>query len=369
MLYDYVDGGADDELTLAENERSFRDLELVPRMGLDPGGPDLATTVLGTRLEVPVLLAPCGFVQVVHPDGAVGVASAAAAAGTVAVLSPSALCGPEEVADRSPGPHWMQVNGTGGRDHAKALVERAGTAGFAGLVVTLDGPPPGNQERDLRNRVRPPVRMTAGWLAHAGGQLLARPRWTAGIVPAAIGGLRGGPAAGAAAVLGDGRLHSWSRFSWADVEWLREQWPGHLLVKGVLRGADALAAREAGADAVIVSNHGGRKLDGAPAPISVLPEVVAAVGGSVEILLDGGVRRGTDVVKAISLGAGAILIGRPFVYGLAVAGRPGVERIIEILATEISRTLTLIGCGGVEALDPSWLRSRAAAQATVLTAD
>jgi isopentenyl diphosphate isomerase/L-lactate dehydrogenase-like FMN-dependent dehydrogenase len=366
-LFDYVDGGADDELTVAENERGFQDLELVPRMGVDVGEPSLATTVLGTRLAMPIMLAPCGFVEVVHPDGAVGVAAAAAAAGTVAVLCRIALCEPEEVAARSPGPHWLQVNGAGGRDGVAALVERAVAAGFTGLVLTLDGPPPGNHERDLRNRVRPPVRMTPPWLARNGAQLLVRPRWTAGVAPLAIGRLRAGSAA--AAVLRDGDLHRWSRFSWVDVEWLRERWPGQLLVKGVLRGEDARAAREAGADAVIVSNHGGRQLDGVPAPIGVLAEVVAAVDGSVEILLDGGVRRGTDVVKAIALGARAVMIGRPFVFGLAAAGRPGVERILELLEAETSRTLRLLGCPGVDALDPSLTRSRLPLPAPALSRD
>lgn len=359
-LRDYVEGGADDELTVGTNERAFQALELLPRMGVEVGEPSLATTVLGLRLELPILLAPCGFIQIVHPDGAVGVARAAGAAGTVAVLSRSALCAPEEVASCSAGPHWFHVNAIGGLKEVRSLIDRAAKAGFAGLVVNLDGPPPGNLERNLHNGVAPPVRVTPRLLARLGAQLLSRPRWAVGMLPAGAHALGSRISAfqGASRTLRSGDLHDWPRFSWADVEWMRGLWPGHLVVKGVLTAADAGAARDAGADAVLISNHGGRQLDGVPAPISVLPEVVDAVGGSIEVLLDGGIRRGTDVVKALALGARAVLIGRPYVYGLATAGQPGVERILEVFGTEISRALKQMGCGGVGELGPSWLRPR-----------
>jgi isopentenyl diphosphate isomerase/L-lactate dehydrogenase-like FMN-dependent dehydrogenase len=358
VLYDYVDGGAEDELAVAESVSAFRNLELLPRMGIGVGEPEIAATVLGTRLALPVLLAPCGFVELMHRDGARGAARAAAAAGTVSVLSRTALCPPEELAAGAPGPHWFQINASGGRERVAHLIERAAAAGFSGLMVTLDGPPLGNHERNRRHGIEPPVRVTPRLVARIGPQLAARPRWALAMAPAGLRAMRRRPSAvtNASEVLGD--HHEWPRFAWSDIEWMRERWPGQLVLKGLLTGTDASAARDAGADAVVVSNHGGRQLDGVPAPIDALPEVVAAVGGSTAVLLDGGVRRATDVVKALSLGASAVMIGRPFVYGLAAAGQPGVERILEIFAGEIARTLRLIGCGGLAELDPSWLRDR-----------
>ncbi|MBT2212871.1 alpha-hydroxy acid oxidase [Actinomadura sp. NEAU-AAG7] len=347
-LFDYIDGGADGEVTLAANERAFREVALRPRMGVDPEV-DLTTTVLGRELAMPVLLAPAGMVQLVHPDGAVGVARAAAAAGTLAVLSKIALCSPEELAANAPGPHWFQLNSAGGREEVKRLITRARDAGFDGLVVTMDGPPPGNHERDLRHGVVPPVRPRPALAARFAGQLLASPRWAAAMALAAR--KQKATVQGATRVLGSGGLHRSARFTWADIAWMRAEWDGSLLVKGVLVGADAIAARDAGADAVIVSNHGGRALDGAPATLTVLPEIVAAVGDTTEVLLDGGVRRAADVVKALCLGARAVLIGRPFVYGLAAAGQPGVEQVLSVFQTELVRVMRLVGCASPAELD------------------
>jgi L-lactate dehydrogenase (cytochrome) len=354
VLFDYVEGGAEDETTLAENERVFRDLALRPRMGVDVGEPSVATTVLGTPLELPVLLAPAGMVQLMHPDGAVGVARAASTAGTIAILSKTAMCSPEEVAARSPGHNWYQLVSAGGRDEVKRLISRAAEAGFTGLVVTLDGPPPGNRMGELRHGVAPPVRLTPRLVARIVAQIGARPRWTAAMIVAARRQVSA--ITGASKVISSGELHTSARFTWSDIEWMKGEWPGSLLVKGVLTGSDAVAARNAGADAIIVSNHGGRALDGAPATMTVLPEVVAAVGPGTEVLLDGGVRRASDVAKALCLGARAVLIGRPFLYGLAFAGQPGVERIIEIFRVELVRTMKLMGCATLPALDADRLQ-------------
>jgi L-lactate dehydrogenase (cytochrome) len=361
VLFEYIEGGADEELNLAEDKRAFRGLQIMPRMGVDVGEPSLATTALGVELKLPVMLAPCGFIQMLHPDGAVGVARAAATAGTLAVLSRSALCGPEEVAERAGGPRWFQVNAIGGPEEVQRLIDRAAAAGFTGLVITLDGPPPGNHVRNLRNGVLPPVRVTPRLLGRLTPQLLARPRWTAAVAPAAARALAGrvSSVGTASQVLKTRDLHEWPRFSWSAVGQMREEWTGPVIVKGVLRPEDALAAQGVGVDAIIVSNHGGRQIDGVPAPISVLPEVAAAVGGATEVYLDGGVRHATDVIKALCLGAKAVLVGRPFLYGLATAGQPGVERVIEIFRSEISRTLKLMGCGGVAELGPQWLRPAA----------
>jgi L-lactate dehydrogenase (cytochrome) len=352
-LVDYIESGSEDERTLAENERAFGDLALRPRMGVDVE-PSLATTVLGTPLAMPLLLAPAGMVQLIHPDGAVGVARAAAAAGTIAVLSRTALCPPDEVARRSPGPHWFQVTSTGGRAVVKSLIGRAADAGFTGLVVTLDGPPPGNREAELRHGVVPPVRLTAGLVARLVAQAVARPRWTASMLATALE-LKT-TISSTTRTLSSTAMRTSARFTWADIEWLKREWPSSLLVKGVLTGADAIAARNAGADAIIVSNHGGRALDGVPATITVLPEIVAAVGKSTEVLVDGGIRRASSVAKALCLGARAVLIGRPFLYGLACAGQSGVERILEIFRAELVRTMKLLGCPDVAELDGRWLQ-------------
>ncbi|KPI04865.1 (S)-2-hydroxy-acid oxidase [Actinobacteria bacterium OK074] len=353
LLTDYIEGGAEDELTLAENVRAFQELGIRPRMGVD-FEPDITTTVLGTRVELPVLLAPSGMIQLIHPDGGVGVARAAAAAGTISVLSRTAMCSPREVAAGAPGPHWFQITSAGGRDAVRRLMDTAAEAGFQGLVVTMDGPPPGNREGELRHGVAPPVRPSKRLAAHIAGQMLARPRWLASMAPS----LRRQLAAlsGASSLVSSGVLHGSARFTWADVEWMKREWAGHVLVKGVLTGSDALAARDSGADAIIVSNHGGRSLDGVPATIRALPEVVAAVGPTTEVFLDGGVRRATCVVKALSLGARAVFVGRPFVYGLAAAGEPGVARILDLFRSELVRTLRLMGCPGVADLNPGWLQ-------------
>jgi isopentenyl diphosphate isomerase/L-lactate dehydrogenase-like FMN-dependent dehydrogenase len=353
-LFDYIDGGSDDEHTMARNERAFRDLMIRPTMGRAVTAPTLTTSVLGHPIALPVLLAPCGMIQLVHPDGAVGVARAAANAGTIAVLSKIALCPPAEVAAHVSSPRWYQINAAGGPEAVRRLVATAADAGFQGLVVTLDGPPPGHHERDLRHGVVPPARFTPALMSRLIAQTLRRPHWATTMALAAC--RQAATIRAASEVLASGSLQTSARFSWRDVEWLRQQWTGLLLVKGVLTGPDAATARDCGADAVIVSNHGGRALDGVPATLDVLTEVVAAAGSSTEVLLDGGVRRAGDVVKALCLGARAVLIGRPFVYGLAACGQPGVERILEVFRAELVRTLTLMGCPTLADLGPHWLQ-------------
>lgn len=362
VVFDYVDGGADDEVTMAANVAAWRRLAFRPALGLPPVEPDLGTTVLGTPLSLPVLLAPCGLVRLLHPDGPSGAARAAAEAGVVSVLSTVAGATLEAVADDSgPGHRWFQLYAPGGRPDAQAMIDRAAAAGYEALMVTVDTPALGNRERDLRNGVTPPLRLDAHTAIALGPQVLARPRWAARMLrdgvsllgrPGRAGepGASGLGAAGAVAMLA-------SPFTWEDVAWMRERWDRPLVVKGVLTGADARRAVDAGADAVVVSNHGGRQLDGAPATADVLPEVVSAVGGGAEILVDGGIRRGADVARALALGARAVLVGRPYLYGLAVGGQAGVEAVIDVLRVELTRTLRLLGCPAVRDLAPSWLAS------------
>ena len=363
VVFDYVDGAADDEVTMAENELAFRRLAFRPRVGFDTGEPQLATTVLGTDVAFPVLLAPCGLVRLMHPDGAHGVAGAATSRQTAWVLSSVAGVTLEDAAGGG-GHRWFQLYSSGGRDEARSIVERAEAAGYEALVVTIDTPALGNRERDARNGVRSPLRLDAHTAVALGPQVLARPRWAWRMIRDGVSVTRrpgraeasgrstpsgGLAAAGAVAMLA-------SPFTWSDVEWLRGRWSKPLLVKGVLRGDDARHAADAGADAVIVSNHGGRQLDGAPATARVLPEVVDAVGDRVEVLMDGGVRRGGDVVKALALGARAVFVGRPYLYGLAVNGQLGVEQVLDVLRQEMARTMRLLGCGSVKELDRSYLQ-------------
>jgi L-lactate dehydrogenase (cytochrome) len=372
VVYDYIDGGADDEVTMGENEAAFRRLAFRPRVAVDTGEPALATTVLGTDVSMPLLLAPCGLVRLMHPDGAAGVGRAANSRGTLWVLSSVAGVSLEAVAD-VPGHKWFQLYASGGRPEAASTIERAEAAGYEALVVTVDTPALGNRERDTRNGVTSPLRLNAHTAVALGPQVLARPRWALRMMrdgvsmmgrPSRAGDAKSGGtqpgsgmgAAGAVAMLA-------SPFTWSDIAWMRERWSKPLLVKGVLTGEDGRRAADAGADAVVVSNHGGRQLDGAPATIRVLPEVVEAVGGRIEVLLDGGVRRGADVVKALSLGARAVLIGRPYLYALAVNGQAGVEQILEVLRTEMSRSLRLLGCASVAELDPSYVEGSSRAWA------
>lgn len=358
VLFDYVDGAAEDEVTARSNELAFRELAFRPRMAVGRVEPDLGVTLFGARLSLPVLLAPCGLVSVVHPDGAIGAARAAADRGTLSVLSTVAGTPLEEMPRALAARSWFQVYRFGGVDELDALVERAQRAGYAGLVITIDTPELGLRERDVRHGVTLPFRLTPRVAAHLATQLLARPGWVAGFAREAARRSRAtgrGPDAGGTR----GFLPEMARspFTWHDIEHARAIWSGPLIVKGVLTADDARRAVGAGADGIVVSNHGGRQLEGSPATIRVLPEVVAAVGSQTTVMVDGGVRRGGDVVKALALGAGAVLIGRPYLYGLAIAGTAGVARVLRILETEMRRTMALLGCESVAELDPGWLRA------------
>lgn len=356
VVFDYIDGAADDERTMRANEAAFGDLVFVPRMATGRTASELGTTVLGSPVRLPVLLAPCGLVRLMHPDGARGVARAARRAGTVSVLSTVAGSPLEEVVPASPGGVWFQLYAARGREDAAPLVERAASAGVEVLVVTVDTPALGNRERDRRNGVSTPLRLGPSSAARLGPQVLARPVWAYRMARDGVRFLPSRP--GPTARPGFDLLSMVaSPFSWDDVSWLRERWRGKLVVKGLLSGSDAREAVARGADAVIVSNHGGRQLDGAPPTLHVLPEVVEAAAPA-EVLLDGGIRRGTDVAKALALGARAVLVGRPYLYGLAACGEEGVLRVLEVLRAELARALVLLGCPSVRELDASYVAPR-----------
>jgi isopentenyl diphosphate isomerase/L-lactate dehydrogenase-like FMN-dependent dehydrogenase len=363
VVFDYVDGAAGAEHTMRANEAAFDEVGLVPAMAA-PGaapGPDLSTTVLGQRVSMPLLLSPVGYARSMDPAGDVAAARAARAAGTVATLSSMSGHQLDEVAAAGQGTGWFQLYGLGGREGSEQLVRRARAAGFTTLVVTVDTPTPGNRERDLHHRVSLPLRLDRSSALRFGPRVLPHPRWLLDFARdgfymemALAVGL--GPPDKPMSV--DEALINWilRPFAWDDFTWLRQAWEGPVAVKGLVTADDARRAVDAGVDAVIVSNHGGRQLDGLPASLAALVEVVAAVGGQVEVLVDGGIRRGTDVVKAVALGAGAAMIGRPWAYGLGAAGEPGVARVLELLRADIDRTLRLLGRGSVGALDRSAVR-------------
>ena len=364
VVFDYVDGAAGDEITVRANRDAFHELALrqaTPRTGTRPS---LATTVLGAPVELPVLLGPCGLVSLVHPGGAVASARAAAAKGTISVLSTVAGTPLEPVAAGAPGPKWFQVYAPGGVEEAAALAERARGAGYEGLMITVDTAVLGKRERDLAHGITMPPKPSPRLAVHLLGQVLARPGWPV----AAVGDVLARRAAGRGPGSGGSGTDvdafeaglelpamAASPFTWSDVAGLRDRWAGHLVAKGLMTGDEARHAVDAGADAVVVSNHGGRQLDGAPATMRMLPEVLDAVGDRAEVLVDGGVRRGTDVARALAVGARAVLIGRPYLYGLAAAGQGGVERILDVLAAELRDTLTLLGLADVSELGPDVL--------------
>ena len=357
IVFDYADGGADQEITLRDNCRVFDTITLRPRNGVLAPRADLRTTVLGTTFDLPFLLAPIGSTRMFCPHGEARSAAAAGAAGAGYILS--TLCGSplEEVKAAATRPVWYQLYLVGGHDVARAGIERARRAGFSALVVTIDTPIGGMRERDHRNGTSELLTRKLGPMLRFLPQLIARPRWLARFI--ADGGLMQFPnvmlptGPMAYAEVGDALVQC--AVGWQDLRWIRDAWNGPIVVKGVHTADDARRAVDAGAEGVVVSNHGGRQLDGVAASLRVLPEVVDAVGDRTEVLFDGGIRRGSDIVKAIALGARAVLVGRAYVYGLGAGGGPGVTRAIEILRADLLRTLRLLGCGSTAGLDRSFL--------------
>jgi len=358
VVFDYIDGGADAEWTMRENARVFDDVILRPRSAVATASVDLRTTVLGEHLELPFLLAPVGSSRLFYPRGEEAAARAAGEAGTIYTLSTLAGCPVADVKAATPGPVWYQLYLIGGRDVAMGGIERAKKAGCSALVVTVDTPVAGNRERDVRNGTKELVSGGPFTMFPYTFQFLARPRWLTAFL------LDGGLMKFPNVVLKDGPMPyadvgaalEQSMVSWDDFRWIREAWQGPIVVKGVHTADDARRAIDQGAEAMVVSNHGGRQLDGVAPTLRVLPEVLAAVNGQAEVLLDGGIRRGSDVVKALCLGAKAVLIGRAYAYGLGAAGGEGVSRTIDILRSGIVRTMKLLGSASVRDLDRSFVQ-------------
>jgi 4-hydroxymandelate oxidase len=331
----YVVGGAGDEITLRDNVEAFGRYVLRPRMLVDVSGVNTRTTALGTELAMPLMIAPTSLQRLTHPDGEPALARAAAEVGTVYTLSSLAGCRPRELADalgRDTG-RWFQLYWSRDRGFTKELLEEAVESGFGALVLTVDLPEAGPRERDLRSGFTLPTDLPMPNL----------PRTLVGIE-----------------YFHDtlGRIVDTS-ITWRDLEWLRSECPLPLVVKGLLTAEDAALACEHGAAGLVVSNHGGRQLDGVPATLDALPEVAEAVAGRAEVYLDGGVRRGTDVAKALALGARAVFIGRPALWGLAAGGEAGARHVLELFHAEIRLALLLLGCTGPEDVGPTHVRARA----------
>src|SRR4051812_15722114 len=356
-VFDYIDGGADGEVTLRENVRAFEDVKFRPRCAVETPAPDLRTSVLGTPLALPIVLAPIGSSRMFWPRGEEVAASVAGAAGTIYSLSTLSGCRLEDVKKATRGPAWYQLYLCGGRDVAAKTVQRARDEGYSALILTIDTAVAGFRERDVRNGAKQLLTRRIGPMLPHVWQFISRPRWLAGFF--GDGGLMKFPnvmlADGPMLYADVGVALEESTVTWKDLGWIREIWKGPIVIKGVHTGEDARRAVDEGAGAIVVSNHGGRQLDGVHASIRVLPEVLEAVGGRIEVLLDGGIRRGGDVVKALCLGARAVLIGRAYAYGLAAAGPQGVSQALEILRTDMYRTMKLLGCGSVRDLDASYI--------------
>ncbi len=358
VVFDYLDGGAEDEITLQENCRAFRDLIFRPRMAIAFEQCNLATRVLGADISLPFLLAPVGYSRMMHPGGEVAAAAAAGAFGTGYILSTISGHKLENVKAATAGPAWFQLYLLGGRQPAEAAMERARTAGFSALVLTVDTAVSGIRERDWRNGMSELLGERLVSKLPYLPDLMAHPGWLSdflrdGGLPklenVIIAGKGPMPLTDVAAAL------KRSVVTWNDLTWIRAQWPGPIVIKGILIADDARRAVDHGAAAIVVSNHGGRQLDSVSATIRALPEIVAAVGGQTEVLMDGGIRRGSDIVKALCLGARAVLIGRAYAYGMAAAGEAGVRRALEILREDLERTMRLLGCKDVQDLNSGYL--------------
>jgi L-lactate dehydrogenase (cytochrome) len=354
-LFDFVDGGAQDEVTLRANQSDFQRLALLPRVLTDVSQRDLSITVLGQRLEQPLILAPTGMPGILWPHGALAAARAADKAGVGFCLSTVSTSTIEDVSKAVGKPIWFQLYMMRDRGLAKSMIERAKAAGCAALVLTVDLALQGRRDRDVHNGLTFPLKLRLSTLL----EFALHPGW--------VWRFFTGPKLTVANVVGTGHGNDMltiagfvnSQFdqsvTWKDIEWAKSLWGGPLALKGIVNPEDARLAADHGVDAVIVSNHGGRQLDGARSAISALPDIVDAVDARTEVILDGGVRRGTDVIKALALGARACMIGRPFLYGLASMGGAGVGHALEILRNELDIGLALVGRASVRDLDRSAL--------------
>lgn len=354
-VFDYIDGGAEDETALRDNEDAFLAWHLVHRVAVDVADRSHKITLLGREQALPLLLSPTGLTGFYHPNGEILAARAAGTSGIPYTLSTMSVSSIEEVARGAPGTDlWFQLYGLRDRDWMHGLVRRAKDAGYRTLCVTLDLPVSGRRERDIHNRFTMPLRPSLANVL----DLACHPRWSLGVMrsPPRFGNFENAGATGftniAQRIAGsfDASLH------WGDIRHLRDLWPGALVIKGIVHPDDAREAVAIGAEAIMISNHGGRQLDHSVAPLAMLPEIAAAVHGKAELVVDGGVRRGTDILKALALGATACSVGRPFLWGLTAGGQAGAEKAIALLRHEMDVAMTLLGVARMGAVGPGHLR-------------
>ena len=360
MLFDLVDGAAGDETTLRRNEAALAGMELVPTVLAGAPKRDQSIELFGLKLPSPIIVGPTGFAGFLWPDAELATARAAARFGTIYSTSHASTASLEAIAAASRGPKWMQTFPYKDRGLTREFVSRAAEAGYGGLILTVDNQVVAGRDRDARNGLSFPLR----WSGRTALDLLSRPGWLLRMRKRPSPTFANYAKRGSLAAFGPLMLEQLDPdIGWSDVDAVRKQWPGPLIIKGLLHPAEAREAVNRGADGIIVSNHGGRQLDGAVATIRALPGVVEAVGGRAPVMIDGGFRRGVDVVKALALGARAVLIGRPHLWGVACAGEDGVYWVLELFRREIDRALALGGWDGIAKLDPSiFFASDASAQ-------
>jgi len=357
MVFNYIDSGADREQTLSQNCNAYNEILFRPRCAVSVPSCDLGISVLDQKFQLPFLLGPVGSSRMFYPQGEVVAAREAGKAGTGYTLSTLSGCLLEDVKAATNGPAWYQLYLLGGKQVALKTIARAKEAGFSAIVVTIDTPVSGLRERDIRAGTQQLLSRNPFEMLPFIPQMLVKPCWLTQWL--SDGGLMSFPNVqlddGPMGYTAIGPALEQSVVTWEDLEWIREAWGGKIIVKGVHIGDDAKKAVDLGVDAIVVSNHGARQLDSVAPTIRVLPEVVNAVNGQIDVLLDGGIRRGGDVVKALCLGAKGVLIGRAYAYGLAAAGGPGVARAIEIIKTDVLRTMKLLGCPSVKDLNGSYV--------------
>lgn len=346
IVYEYLEGGSEDQLTLAANREVFEAIKFAPRTLVDVSHRSQKATLFGRVYECPIGIAPMGAAGLFWREGDIALARAARSANIPFVLSTHSFVPLERLAWEAGGPPWFQLYMPREREAARKLVRRAAETGCEALVLTTDVPVGSNREYNERNGFSLPLRLGPRKVLDG----LTHPRWLCGVF-APVWLSRGNPM----------KLPEWTtrrdHMSWSDLAWLRDAWPRKLFVKGVLAVEDAQLALEHGADGIFVSNHGGRQLDGVPSAIEALPQIASAVGDRLAIIVDGGIRRGSDVVKALALGADMVFVGRAAMYGLAAGGEAGVRRALQLLRAEIDRVLALLGCASLHDLGPQYLRS------------
>ena len=358
-VFDYIDGGAEDELTLQRNSAAYGNYQFRPRVLRDVSKVDTSTTLLGKTIPFPLVLAPTGFTRIADPEGELAVARSADRIGLPYSLSTLGTRSIEEVAAVSTGPKWFQVYVWKDRGLVKEMIERAAEAQFEALCITVDLAVLGRRERDVRRGFTLPPKIGLSTVFDG----VIHPRWTMDFLRsdpikfANVVGREVGDGTDAVALADYVNDQLDPSLSWSDIEWFKSVWDGPIVIKGIQDLADAKIAADVGVDAIALSNHGGRQLDASPAPLVLVPPVVEAVGDKLDIICDGGVRRGADIVKALCLGATAAMAGRAYLYGLGAGGERGVDKALGFLASEFHRTMSLIGAGSVDELNPDFIES------------